>query len=200
VGRRSIDVWYDPRRLLRPPMRRAACKVLVVALLLSAICWYFGADVAHSILIGTALTTLGVLSRVGTANPGLTDTNWRGGDLPNWEGARGDIAGLSSSLRGSYGRVTDHAMSRVKGIARQRLAQSGLDLLDPADRPRIEQLIGTGAYAILVWRGRNPPRLRQLVHCVDVLEALGPAQPVASPSSRRDLRAILRPAAPEESP
>ena len=47
--------------LLRPPERRATIRVLLVALLTAAICWYFGADVWHSILIGSVVTTLGLI-------------------------------------------------------------------------------------------------------------------------------------------
>jgi hypothetical protein len=191
VGAPSIDDRYDPRRLLRPPLRRAACKVLAVALLVAAVCWFFGADVAHSILVGTAVTTIGLISLARTAGPELRATNWRGGDLPNWEGARRDVAELSSSLRGGYGRVTDHAVSRVKGIATQRLALSQLDLRDPADQPRIEQLIGTGAYAVLVWDGRRPPMLRHLLHCLERVEALGPTPPPAPLLRRRRPWSIL---------
>ena len=46
--------------VLRALDRRATIRILLTALLIAAICWYFGADVWHSILIGSALTTLGV--------------------------------------------------------------------------------------------------------------------------------------------
>ena len=48
-----------------------------LALLVAAVCWYFGADVWHSILIGSALTTVGLISLVATDNPDFGNTDWR---------------------------------------------------------------------------------------------------------------------------
>ena len=76
-------------------------------------------------------------------------------------------------------------MSRVRQLARQRLALHQLDLNDPADRPRIEQLIGHRAYAVLVRGERRPPFLRSFLHCLDALDALDPTRPTASPSRSR---------------
>jgi hypothetical protein len=163
--------------LIRLPGRRATTGVLVVALLVAAICWYLGANVWHSILLGVALTTLGL---IGTVNADLNDTGWRGGGRSSRHGARREVDELSWSLRGSYGRVSGRAAMRVQQLARHRLALLSLDLRDPADRPRIEQLIGRRAYTVVAPGKRRPPLLRSLLHCLDVLDALDPTRPITS--------------------
>jgi len=170
--------------LLRLPGRRGTIGVLTVALLIAAVCFYFGADAWHSVLIGSALTTVGLIGLVGTANPDLNTTDWRGDGRPNRDGARNDVTDLSWSLRGNYGRVSVRAVGRVQRLARQRLARYQLDLLDPGDRPEIERLIGRGAYVVV--RGeRRPPSLRSLLHCLDVLDALDSTRPATPPSRSR---------------
>jgi len=185
VGRASTEVRRGLFGLIRPPDRRTTIGVLIIALLLAAICWYFGADAWHSILIGTALTTVGLSGLVGTAGPDPGNTDWRGDGRRNRDGARSDIAELSGSLRGRYGRVSSRAAWRVQQLARQLLALHELDLLDPADRREIEWLIGRSAYAILVRGERRPPLLRSLLHCLDVLDTLDPARPAVLPSTSR---------------
>ncbi len=193
-GRVSTEVLQGFLALVRPHERRATIGVLIVALLVAACCWYFGADAWHSILIGIALTTVGVSGLVSIAGLDLGYVVWRGGGRPNRDGARSDIAELSWSLRGNHGRVDRGAVWRVQRLAQQRLALHRLDLLDPADRPKIEQLIGRNAYAVLVRRKRHP-LLRSLLHCLDMLDTLDPARPATPSRSRRrtPLFALHRP-------
>jgi hypothetical protein len=182
--RESSEVWHEPLKRLLLHRRRAAGHVLLVSLLMAVISWYFGADISHSILIGTAVA-LGVVGLYGSGGPELKSTGWRGGVESSGAGARRDVAELSWSLRKSYGRVGDTAVSRVQRIARQRLALHELSLHDPADRREIELLIGRNAYALLVPDGRRAPSLRSLLHCLDVLDALEPRRPTVPPSRPR---------------
>jgi hypothetical protein len=193
AGRMQTEAGHSLSGLVRPPGRRAATCVLIVALLVAAICWYFGADVWHSILLGGVLTTVGLIALVGAASPDLSDTGWRSGGRPSRHGARSEVADLSRSLRGSYGRVDRRAVWRVRQLARHRLALHQLDLHDPADRRRIEQLIGRRAYAVLARGERRPPLLRSLLHCLDVLDALDHTRPAAPPSRSRRRTPIFIP-------
>jgi hypothetical protein len=170
---------------LRALDRRSTIRVLLVALLIAAVCWYFGADVWHSILIGSALTTLGLIGFIANANPDFNNTGWQSDSHSNRHGARRDVAQLSRSLRGSHGRVGTAAVLWTQRLARKRLAVYQLDLLDPADRPRIEQLIGHRAYTVLMRGEHRPPLLRSFIHCLDALDALDPARPIALRSRTR---------------
>ena len=171
--------------ILRTLDRRATIRILLTVLLIAAVCWYFGADVSHSILIGSAVTTLGVIFMIANDNPDFGNTGWQSDSRTNRQGARRDVAQLSSSLRGSYGRVGSGAVMQAQRLARQRLALYQLDLLNPADRPRIEQLIGHHAYAVLVRGERRPPFLRSFIHCLNALDALDPTKPIVLRSRSR---------------
>jgi hypothetical protein len=139
-----------------------------------------------------------LISFIANDNPDFTNTGWQSESRSNRQGARRDIAQLSFSLRGSYGRVGSGSVQRAKRLARERLALYQLDLLNPADRPRIEQMIGHHAYAVLERGERRPPFLRSFIHCLNALDALDPARPMPLPSgSRRRSRNSTRP--PEES-
>ncbi len=184
--------------VLRALDRRATIRILLTGLLIAAICFYFGADVWHSILIGGALTTLGLIGLIANDNPDFNNTGWQSDSRSDRRGARRDVAQLSSSLRGSYGRVGSGAVLRAQLLARQRLALYQLDLLNPADRPRIEQMIGHHAYAVLVHGERRPPLLRSFIHCLNALDALDPTRPIAPRSRSRRRFPKLQPTPPEE--
>lgn len=171
----------------KKPALRTTVRVTIVALLLAAICWYFGADVWYSILFGTVLTAVGVILLRGLG-PDAGTVSWRAAGN-NQQGARRDVDQLSWSMRGSYGRVDGVAVWRVQRLAAQRLALLQLDLQDPADRPRIEPLIGRRAYLLLVRGVRRPVSLRALLQCLDALDAL------VAP----DAFALMRPAPPQRS-
>ena len=190
------EVGHSLLGLVRRPERRVTMLALIVAALVAAVCWYFGADAWHSVLLGSVLTTVGLISLVGTAERdlGAADrdvgtTAWRGGPRPNRDGARSEVAELSWSLRTSYGRVDNRAVSRARQLARHRLAVHQIDLNDPGDRGAVEGLIGRSAYAVLV-RSERRPSLRSLLHCLDALDslnALAPTMPAAPPARPRRL-------------
>lgn len=193
AGRTRSQVGRSLLGLVRLPQRRVTALALIVVVLVAAVCWYFGTDVWHSLLLGGVLTTVGLISLVGIPARDPSVTEWRAGPSPNREGARGDVAELSWSLRTSYGgRVDIRAVSRVRQLARRRLALHQLDLNDPADRPGVEALIGRSAYAVLVHRDRRP-MLRSLLHCLDALDTLGPTMPTAPPSRLRRRARIFVP-------
>ena len=172
----------SPLGLIPLPGRRATAGVLAAALLVAGICWYLGADVWHSILLGAALTTIGLIA---TVTVDFGNTEWRDDGGLKRQGTRREIIDLSWSLRGRYGRVDIRAVSRVRELARRRLALHHLELRDPADRRRIEQLIGHQVYTVLGPGKRRPPLLRSLLYCLDVLDTLDPTRPTTSTSPGR---------------
>lgn len=167
------------RRVVGPVLPRwpTVIRVLVVAFVVAAICWYFGADVGDSILLGSVLTTVGLVGSTRRSVLDRGDTNWRGGAVRNREGARKDVDELSWSLRTHYGRVGNSALRRVERLAGLRLATFGLDVRDPADRRAIEHLIGRRAYVVLAPNARRSPYLRSLLHCLDALDSLNASRP-----------------------
>lgn len=178
-------------RLGRRPERRSAAAAVLTALGLSAICWYFGADTWHSLLLGTTITAIAVTLRV-AGGVEVTDIRWR--EVRHGPtGSRHDVMNLSGSLRAGFGGVGQAAQWRLKQIARQRLTLCDLHLGNPADRPEIEQLIGRRAYRTLVGNGRHRMRLRSLVHCLDALDGLDTARnQVARPRSADRRRSFTR--------
>jgi hypothetical protein len=161
--------------LAHTPARRNTIGVVLLALLVAGICWFVGADVWHALLFGAVLTMLGLVSLHGLGAD-VGTINWRVGST-NRHGARRDVDQLSWSMRGSYGRVDSAAVWRVQKLARHRLALHGLDLLNPADQPRVQQLIGRRAYLVVTRGERRPASLRALLQCLDALDALNALDP-----------------------
>jgi hypothetical protein len=161
---------------IRPPERRLTITILVVALVVAVICWYFGADAWHALLLGGGITTVGLIGMLAMTIQ-VGDSPWRNRGSSNQAGSRSDVAELSWSLRGGSGNAV---VWRVRRIARQRLARYQLDLDNKADRPRIEQLIGRRAYLALAGGKRRPARLRTLYSCLDALDALAALDPAVS--------------------
>jgi hypothetical protein len=162
-----------PPEIIRHPGTRAAARRLLLALALAGAAWYFGADPWHAVLLGGLLATALWVTAVVTLGGEGEQTDWPDIEDGDPSGARTDIARLSVSLRGRRGRVSDTSVAQVRRIAERRLAERELNLRNPADRARIEQLIGGPAYRLLV-RGRlaRQPTLRALVRCLDRLDAL----------------------------
>jgi hypothetical protein len=176
------------RQLFAPGARRTTLRVLIAAVLVAAICWYLGADVWNSVVLGCVTATVGSIGLIGVAFD-ISDIDWRGAGRDR-TGSRKDVAQLSGSLRGGLGRVDNGAIWRMRQIARPRLARHGLDYRNPAHRREIEQLIGRRPYAVLLRGERRRPLLGSFLSCLDALDALNALEPTDSPgpaprSSRR---------------
>jgi cell division protein FtsL len=175
--------WHRFLGTVQPLRWQSVVRALVAAMGVAAICWYFGADVWHSLLFGSILTTVGLVLSSRWTLPNRGDTDWRGDALHVRAGSRNDVAELSWSLETSYGRVSRSALSTVQQLARRRLAMHQLDPREATHRAQIEQLVGGRAYVLLVSRGRRRPYLRSLLHCLDALDAIEPARPTRQPQA-----------------
>ncbi len=162
--------WLN--EVLHLPSRQATRKILGAGFLLAVICWYFGVDVWHAILLGAAITVIALALLIGYSAPDSRDLSWRPGMRVRREGSRSEIADLSASLHGGWGYVGLAAQERLQQIARRRLALEGLDLNNAEHRAAIERRIGAGAYRALASSNGRVPRLRTLLSCLDVLDAL----------------------------
>jgi hypothetical protein len=159
--------------LVRLPNRERIVKALACALAISAICWFFGANVWQALMLGCGITILISVGLIGTA-PEVRDLRWRGTANGRSRGSRSDVASLAFRLHGSWGQIDYSVQRRARDLARRRLAIEGLDLQNVDHRPQIEQLIGTDSYDFLMRSQKTPPRLRTLLHCLDSLDAIDP--------------------------
>jgi hypothetical protein len=91
--------------MLHLPSRRETFGILGAGILTAAICWYFGDDVWHAILLGCAVTVTALALLVGSSAPDALDLDWRSGRRARREGSRSDVANLSASLRSGWGYV-----------------------------------------------------------------------------------------------
>jgi hypothetical protein len=157
--------------LLRLPTRREAVRGVGAVILAAAICWYFGVNVWHSILLGCAVTVASFALSAGTSIPEIHDLSWRHRSRSR-AGSRSEVATLAGALRSGWDPVGLTAERRLHAIARRRLALEGLDLRNPDDRGAIERRIGTRAYHVLIHPGGRRPRLPAVIHCLDALDAL----------------------------
>lgn len=185
---------------LRLPSRRESAGVLGFAALVAVICWYFGVNVLHSLLLGCAVTVAALAALAGTSIPTVSHLGWRSAERRANDGSRNDVASLSTSLQGGWGAVGLTAERRVFKIARHRLALEGLDMLDPAQRPEIERRIGSAAYRTLKRSRNRRLRMRALIRALDALDAVDSTYyPLPQPRSRaRGSRRI--PSRPREEP
>jgi hypothetical protein len=168
------------------PSRRQLRMTLGAGAALALICWYFGVDVWHSILLGCALIVIGFACLVGSNSADAHELNWHPGRRSSREGSRNEIANLSRGLRSGWGFIGLTADRRLHVIASRRLALEGLDLSNPQDQLAIEQLIGPQAYRILRSNSGRLPTLRALLHCLDMLDATDSTHyPQPQPPSRR---------------
>ena len=178
------DRWL--KEMLRPPTRRQVRETLGAGFGIALICWYFGVDVWHAVLLGCAITVTALALLVGSSAPDSLDLSWRPGRRAHREGSRSDVANLSSSLRSGWGFVGLTAERQLQQIARRRLALEGLDLKNADHRPAIESRIGTRAYRALVSTQGRVPTMRTLLHCLDALDAIDSTHyPAPQPRARR---------------
>ena len=171
---------------LHLPSRRELVEVLGAAVLIAVICWYFGVDVWHSILLGCAITVAALAVLAGASAPDARELSWQPGKRTRKDGSRSDVSNLSSSLHSGWGFVGLTAERQLQQIARRRLALEGLDLQNADHRPAIERRIGARAYRALVSPRGRVPSLRALINCLNALDAIDPTHyPAPPPRARR---------------
>lgn len=154
------------------PGRREGLQILGIAAAVAVICWYFGVNVLHALMLGAAITVIGFACLIVSVTPQTRDLRWRGRRPPPNKGSRSDVANLSGSLKGSWGLVGRTAERRLWQLTRRRLALEGLDLQNPGHREAIEARLGRPMYRTLMRAGKGGLRMRMLSHCLDTLDAL----------------------------
>jgi hypothetical protein len=158
------------RQLVRLPTRGETIRGVGTAILVALICWYFGVNVWHAILLGCASTVASFAVLKGAPDQAFRDVSWRHRSRSS-RGSRNDVSTLAHSLRSGWEPIGLTAERRLRQIARHRLALEGLDLRNEDHREAIERRIGRRASRILLDSGKRP-RLGSLVHCLDALDML----------------------------
>lgn len=155
--------------------------IVVLALVVGAVCWFFGLDVVSSLVIALVIVAAGVAWRALPESGPTMD--WPVAPAPVRNGNRRETSQLSWSLRTGFGAVDDRIVARIRGIAVNRLALRQLDLDNPGHRASIERLIGEDVYELVSSERTRPVRLVAINHALDVLDALGrgPAPHLNSP-------------------
>jgi hypothetical protein len=149
---------------------REARRAVLAALLIAAVCWYFGVDAWHALLLGAAVTVIVVAAGAAGAASDAALPSWLGSGRPGADGSRNEVETIAWSLRGSWGRIGLTAERELRRIARRRLALEGLDLANPAHREAIQALVGAPVYRILTRERWGRVSLRTLTRTLDALD------------------------------
>ncbi|GAA4172749.1 hypothetical protein GCM10022287_14150 [Gryllotalpicola koreensis] len=140
---------------------------VAVGVIVGVAVWFFGASPWWAValaLVGAAAIALW------RAMPGLEEPIWPKREPETGPGARDDVHVLGWAVADLRGHVQLRALDRVRAVARDRLAQRGLDLDAESDRAAIESLLGTRAYRTLHSNVSSMPSQSALLACLDALD------------------------------
>ncbi|HEX4057222.1 MAG TPA: hypothetical protein VHX87_02750 [Galbitalea sp.] len=161
----------------------------MLAVLAGAGCWFFGLAIIPSIVVVIVVGAIVVTLREVVApddtvlTAGIVQSaqtaEWPPGPPLHGDGARRDVSELGWALRTPSGIVEDRVLDRVRAIAATSLRRRRLDLENPADRARIERLVGPPLYLLLTAAGRQRTSARTLRSLLGTLEALERTDPGA---------------------
>lgn len=128
-----------------------------------------GVDFVHCVLLAVGTVVVVQLRRL----PEADEDDWPEREPGRSDrGVRLEVARLSWALHGFDSRVEHRSVERLHAIAARRLHARGVDLADPADVDRAQQLLGAGPYAALTSDPANPPRYDAFARAVTAVERL----------------------------
>jgi hypothetical protein len=162
VGRRPDGPIVNPR---------AAAGVVVLAVIASAVVWFFGVGVPLSLAVGGVVAAVGLTWTAIRDGPSLT---WPVPPVRSAPGARRGLSETAWALR-SRGGVPERALGRARAVARHRLRLlHRLDLDDPGDRAAIEAVLPPTVVAVLQSERRPELDLAAFGTVLSAVEALAP--------------------------
>lgn len=139
-----------------------------------------GLRTADAVLVG--LVALVVALAVEALSPGR-EFVWPEPERAPEDGTRRDVSALSWSFVGRDGRVSEAAVRHLQDVTTRRLARHAVvlpgGLRDPGraapdDVHRARTLLGDRAWRTLAGPTGTLPSVRDITHCVEVLERLDP--------------------------
>jgi hypothetical protein len=148
---------------------RVLVPTLLVGFVIGGIVWFLGAPLWWGVASGLVAAAAIALWR---AMPRLEEPVWSRRLPEAVPGSRDDVLVLGWAIADLRGHVQPRALERVRAVARERLAQRGLDLDAASDRGEIEALLGKRAYAALHSSISNMPGQTALLACLDALDRL----------------------------
>jgi hypothetical protein len=155
-------------------MRRLV-PVIVVAILVGGVVWFFGLGILPAIVVVLAVGAVGIVLRlVAVQSP---NREWPPPPPPKTDGARREAFELSWAMRTRTGVVDDRIVRRVRSIAVNRLALRHLDLDNPAHRQSIERLVGAQVYDLLTAGDGRNVRIASVLATLEVLDTLSTSRP-----------------------
>lgn len=137
------------------------------------LCLAVGASMAYlrfdGVNIALALAATAVVGVVGGRRELGHDLSWPA--LPGQDrgGHRHEVSQLSWSLTGRDGRVSDHALRRLREVAATRLR---LASIDPDDDAAVRAVLGVPAWRVLRSPASAAPTVRALDACLTALDRL----------------------------
>ena len=157
-------------RLLRPPLRRSLVLIVVAALVVGGIVWFFGLSILQAASVAVAVAAVGT---TWIAVQEAAAVEWPARPTRRSPGARRDVETLGWSMK-TRGGVHEKTLARAREAARHRLLfLYGLDLYDPADRAEVEQVLSPGVIRVLMTPRRSNLDLVSFTRLLSALEALG---------------------------
>ncbi|MCL3861650.1 hypothetical protein [Actinotalea sp. K2] len=149
-----------------------------------------GIPLRDGLVLGGATFVLVTAAVILTAG---AEHDWPEHDPEATDGVRRDVAALTWTFVGRDGRVSEAAVRRLRLVAARRLARHGVhletgragaqlrpDQMDPQQVAAARELLGERAWRTLMPTG-GLPSLREITHCVEILEMLGPVPTTERP-------------------
>ncbi|GAA4154996.1 hypothetical protein GCM10022286_03370 [Gryllotalpicola daejeonensis] len=149
---------------------RVLAPSVALGVIAGVVLWFVGAPGWWAVATGLVAAAAIALWR---GHPSLEEPIWGKLTGERGRGARDDVQVLGWAVADLRGHIQPRALERVRGVARDRLAQRGLDLDAASDRPAIEALIGRRAYATLHSDVAHMPSQAALLASLDALDRVG---------------------------
>lgn len=138
--------------------------------------WFFGLPLIPAIVVGLVIAAVGVVLR--TIVLPTDNREWPPAPPEPNDGTRHEVPELAWALRAPGGFVDDRIVDRVRMLGSRVLARRHLDVDDPADRSRIETLVGAPLFTVLA-SPRAQLTLPALLSVLESLEKLEASDPAA---------------------
>lgn len=154
------------------PTRETIVMAVVGLIAITALAWTIGLEWPEAIVVALSAVVLLGLRRLPVTS---ADDGWpaRADDADD-RGVRRDVTRLSWTLQGYEARVERPSLRRLRAVAVERLASSGLDLENASDAAACRSALGETAYAVVTADSRAVVDFDTFTEAVTAIERLRP--------------------------